>query len=147
MEFSSLIGLVIKKIMVCEAYPFISFHTDNDTFILHFNEICCDRGYIADICGDLKDLIGVPILDASFESNSSKVDISVDKDVCWAYYKLSTINGYVSIRWIADGYYFYGTEVIFSKENNQSSTRIIVDGRYTLWKDLKLKIKVVVCYE
>lgn len=66
---------------------------------------------IEDICGDLEDLIGVPVLSA-YESTNCQQGPYDDRGCdghtsTWTFYNISTIKGSVTIRWygVSNGYY------------------------------------------
>lgn len=72
---------------------------------------CCESVSINDICGDLDDLVGVPIITA--EERTSDVapegaDVEYSDDLeQWTFYEFATIKGSVTIRWhgTSNGYY------------------------------------------
>ena len=89
---------VLEFISAC-GRRFKMFHEDD----------CCEHVYIDDICGDMDDLIGTPILLAE-ESESDGNPKDNDDEYgshTWTFYKLATINGAVTIRWygVSNGYY------------------------------------------
>ncbi|MFA5424826.1 MAG: hypothetical protein WC374_13310, partial [Phycisphaerae bacterium] len=67
---------------------------------------CCESVTVEDICGDISDLIGVPILHAE-ESTSSEnppdANVSEFQDsFTWTFYRIGTIKGDVTIRWYGE---------------------------------------------
>lgn len=82
---------------------------DGKGYIFHHHQDCCESVSIDDICGDLHDLEGSPLLQAE-EVNSDhfkdKPDHSEDSET-WTFYKFATIKGYVTVRWYgtSNGYY------------------------------------------
>ena len=77
---------------------------DGRKYKLFHEQECCEFVSIEDICGDLNDLVGTPICMAEEVSYNNEnlpgVAPSKDQDsFTWTFYKLATINGYVTIRW------------------------------------------------
>ena len=86
------------------------FLPNRDHFKLFHWQECCERVEIVDLCGDLTDLAGAPLLVAD---ESSHFGEGPDGDGIrgWTYYKFATIKGCVTIRWEGESNGYYGIEV------------------------------------
>lgn len=72
--------------------------------------------YLEDVCGDVLDLIGYPILNAekvTNEENLKDEDGRIIDSSTWSFYKLSTIKGDVTLRWYGTSEGYYSEEVDF----------------------------------
>ena len=104
--------------------------SENEQYKLYHEQDCCENVSIDDICGDLQDLVGSPILlaeevsnaqfEKDFELQFTEVDDwgykkdkngnSEPESCTWTFYKFATLKGYVDIRWYGEsnGYYSEG---------------------------------------
>jgi len=97
--FTSVVGSIGETELV--------FTADNGkVFCFLHHQDCCEEVSIEDISGDLKDLIGCPLLKAE-ETISKNPDDDFDQSFTWTFYHFATINGYVNVRWLgtSNGYY------------------------------------------
>lgn len=87
---------------------------DGRIYHLTHKQDCCESVWIEDICGDLEDLVGAPILiaDESFSSDSGEIPPKAGtaewvESCTWSFYRISTIRGSVQIRFFgtSNGYY------------------------------------------
>lgn len=139
-EIKELIGKTLVDIVNNDDYELTFIVNDGTKYQLLHHQDCCENVFIDDINGDLKDLIGVPILLAEevtnedfendFESKFKEVtddygwtykkdaDGNFEPDSCtWTFYKLATIKGYVDIRWYGESNGYYSEGVDFIKVN------------------------------
>ncbi len=85
--------------------------SDRTKYKLYHIQDCCESVNIEDIEGDLTDLLNTPILQSEEVTNDSFVkSFEFDyepESYTWTFYKLATVKGYVTIRWlgISNGYY------------------------------------------
>ena len=94
------------------------FYCDDGTVyrMFHYQD-CCESVSIAQVDGDIADLIGAPLsmAEESFESDE-------DYDYGsrgWTFYRFATVKGYVTIRWIGESNGYYSIGVNFDQESVQ----------------------------
>ena len=90
---------------------------------LFHKQDCCEYVRLVDVCGDPFDLLLHPILLAEEVSNGDdpkgwKWEEHCNDSHTWTFYKLSTIAGSVTLRWLGEsnGYYSEGVTFEWDKE-------------------------------
>lgn len=110
-------GKVLKKVYrEDEEIYFIVSETEKYK-MYHFQN-CCETVQIEDICGDLNNLIGNPILIAEERTNNDQKESDPEyfaESCTWTFYELATILGSVTIRWYGCSNGFYSESVNFEK--------------------------------
>jgi hypothetical protein len=118
---NELVGKTLTKIER-EGNQALRFYCDSgEIYIMYHDQDCCESVTIEDICGDLNDLIGLPILLASEDSNQPLTRAEIKKSVeaqqygtyTWTFYNFATRKGYVSIRWFGTSNGYYSESVSF----------------------------------
>ena len=119
-QFSDLVGKTLVKIEVSENKDTVNIETaDGKKYMMAHSQDCCEYVRVYDVCGDLQDLIGSPILKAeeSVSCNESPEGVSHeargDDSFTWTFYILATIKGYVTIRWLGESNGYYSESVDF----------------------------------
>ena len=88
--------------------------SDGSEYRLEHEQDCCEQVYLAEVIGDFADLIGEPLLLA--EKVSQDHSDEPCGDVCtWTFYKMATIKGRVTLRWIGTSNGYYSTGVSCTK--------------------------------
>ncbi len=101
----------------------MSFVTsDGERCQLYYDQDCCASCDIVDIVGDLKDLIGSPLLMSEEITNEQDINpegVSVPEyqdSFTWTFYKFATIKGYVTVSWYGESNGYYNESVSFMNE-------------------------------
>lgn len=111
MEFSSLKGKVLKNIHVNRDKQIILFVvSDEEIYMMHHDQECCESVVIEDICGELQWLIGEPILRAEERCMHS---MRGEESQTYTFYEIATIKGAVTIRWWGSSNGYYSESVYF----------------------------------
>jgi hypothetical protein len=114
-NIESLLGKVITGIKKSEDEMFF-ICDDNSTYKMYHDQDCCESVTIEDICGDLSDLIGSPILmaeEVTSNENPEGCTLEYQDSFTWTFYKLATVKGYVTIRWYGESNGYYSESVEF----------------------------------
>ena len=143
-EISELVGKTVVSIDKKDD-ELIFICATGEKYKMYHSQDCCEGVFIEDICGDLDDLIGTPIVKAeevsnddfvsAFECKFHKVEGSdSEKDdegnykpesYTWTFYKFATIKGYVDIRWFGESNGYYSESVDFQKADE--------NGKFSRW--------------
>ena len=105
---SKMVGLTFSKVEEYGDEELRFYLSEDDYFVFYHSQSCCERVYIEDICGDLEDLVGVPLLQAEeVDSDNDRPLSEYHESYTWTFYKFATIKGYVTVRWYghSNGYY------------------------------------------
>ena len=118
-DFETLKGKVIIQIKGSVGSEEIIIKTsDGSEYKMYHNQECCESVEVIDIDGDLQELIGKEILLAEkVESGDGDLpsDYYEDYENLWTFYKLSTIDTSVTIRWLGSSNGYYSVSVSFEE--------------------------------
>ena len=113
-EISALLGQTLKSIKGNVGDREVFFETINgDRYEMYHQQDCCEDVYLEDINGELSDLVGSPLTQA--EENSEDAADGNFLSATWTFYKLATINGYVTLRWFGESNGYYSESVSIMK--------------------------------
>jgi len=91
----------------------------DDGYALKFYHLqdCCEHVSIADIDGDMSELVGGMVISAEEVSNADGPAPEYPDSYTWTFYKIETSNGGVTMRWLGEsnGYYSESVNVIAGK--------------------------------
>jgi len=126
-DFSKLKGEVLIEITgAVKGSERIEFKTqDGRTHALCHVQDCCETVEVEDVCGNVEDLVGWPILLAELVTNENENPEGVEPpeyqdSFTWAFYKLSTVKGSVTLRWYGESNGYYGETAAFYFEERGS---------------------------
>lgn len=119
-KFAELVGKTLTAVRQQGNDEIIFEVEGGDIYKLYHSQDCCESVDVEDICGDLADLIGSPILqaeEAESDTNPDGVTKEYQDSFTWTFYKLATIKGGVTIRWYGESNGYYSESVSFAKAN------------------------------
>ena len=106
---SKMIGLTFDNVL--DSSDTLTFYQNGKVrFKFYHEQDCCENVRIEDICGDLTDLIGTPLLVAA-EISGKAPEMKHDESFTWTFYKFSTVKGHVTVRWLGESNGYYGEGV------------------------------------
>lgn len=99
----------------------IEFISDRLRWVLYHSQDCCESVTVNDVVGDPADLIGSEIVFAEEAQSRERIEDEKSADCqsdsfLWTFYRLRTIKGTVSIRWIGESNGYYSESVCFGVE-------------------------------
>lgn len=123
--FETLLGKTLTSVDGAVGGDYITFTVSADeAYRLEHYQDCCESVQVEDIIGDLSDLVGSPILMAEEvcfdgcvipDEILDKSNTGYDYSFTWTFYKLATIKGYVTIRWLGESNGYYSESVDFER--------------------------------
>jgi hypothetical protein len=108
-EFDELLGRTLCKAEADDAVLTLYLSDTNYVRFKHHQD-CCESVYIEDICGDLDDLVGAPLVEAEEVSNYEGEETG-DESYTWTFYKFRTCKGSVTVRWYGSSNGYYSEDV------------------------------------
>ncbi len=113
--FSEMIGVTFDYVTGDKGDGWMTFVGDGLKFEFFHAQDCCERVQIEDVCGDLADLAGSPILVAEEVSNGAIPADFKPSDDCylWTFYRFATAKGFVTVRWLGESNGYYGVGVSY----------------------------------
>ncbi|WP_235615948.1 DUF7448 domain-containing protein [Brevibacillus reuszeri] len=106
---------VLTKVDDSSADELLFYTEDGEVYRMHHYQDCCESVYIEDICGDLNNLIGSPLLLAEEVSEEREPLNTWDESFTWTFYKFATVKGGITIRWYGTSNGYYSESVSFEK--------------------------------
>lgn len=119
MNFSDIKGLEFSEVTLNDRRDEITWRcVDGRTFLMYHRQDCCEEVMVEDICGDLADLVGTPILFAEESSNENQTPAGIQEpdyseSYTWTFYRIGTARGTVVIRWLGESSGYYSESINF----------------------------------
>ncbi len=119
-RFEELLGKTLSGVEVSPDKDTVDFvGEDGQRWQLYHSQDCCETVEVAEVIGDLGDLVGAPILLAEeAESVKGEPPPEYPDSWTWTFYKLSTIRGSVTLRWLGESNGYYSEGVDFRRVEN-----------------------------
>lgn len=112
----ALIGKTLAAVTLAGDNETITFKTScGETYQMFHGQDCCESVSVEDVVGDLGDLVDSPILQAEEVSSENEPPPRYAESYTWTFYKLATIKGGVTIRWLGRSNGYYSERVDFVK--------------------------------
>jgi len=108
-EFEDLVGRILCR-AEADGEELTLYLSDTNYVRFYHRQDCCESVYIEDICGDLNDLVGAPLLVAEEVSNYEGEETG-EESYTWTFYKFATRKGYVDVRWYGSSNGYYSEDV------------------------------------
>lgn len=113
-EVTELIGktLILIEGMEQESESIKFWASNGDTYEMYHDQCCCEHVWLEDVAGNVTDLIDTPILNVEVRTNTGNTEWGSST---YTYYTISTIKGYVDLRWYGESNGYYSESVDFVK--------------------------------
>lgn len=140
--FNALVGVTIIDVRgLHDGSEEVEFEcSDGQTFKMYHVEDCCEDVCLAEIVGDVDDIIGVPVLRAEEATSEGKIENDLyhandsyekaqavrrklsgqdnperyaDSSQTWTFYKIDTAKGDLVLRWFGTSNGYYSESVDF----------------------------------
>jgi len=120
--FEELKGLTLTDVQGAEeGSKEIRFCVDDGrVLVMEHDQDCCEEVQVIDVCGDIAALIGAPITMAEVAVSDNGDNPAAHpaggagdhyESFTWTFYKLATVKGYVTIRWLGESNGYYSESV------------------------------------
>lgn len=120
--FETMLGMTVTAIRGHEiGSETLTFETsEGRRFQLHYYPDCCASCSLNDVAGDFADLIGYPLVQAEEVSNAGQDPKPSEyaDSWTWTFYKLATVKGSVTLRWLGESNGYYSESVTFEEVTN-----------------------------
>ena len=114
---TKLIGKVLTRFQIIDDEEIHITTTEGKRYLMYHDQDCCESVRVAEVIGDIEDLLNSPITMAEEETNSEdSTGIEYPDSFTWTFYKFATIKGYITIRWLGESNGYYSERVDFKQQ-------------------------------
>lgn len=99
--------------------------TDGYRYTLQHYQDCCEQVEVEDVCGDVEDIIGSPILVAEEVTSEGSCDFGHET---WTFYKIDTAKGSIVLRWYGESNGYYSESVDLTVEHTPDPREVMLNG-------------------
>ena len=110
-EYSNMLGRTFWRVENGQNERLVFEAADGSWCCFFHSQGCCESVTIDDICGDLEDLAGSPLLVAEEVSGTAPVMEDAPESCTWTFYKFATAKGSVTVRWYGESNGYYSESV------------------------------------
>lgn len=116
-KFSDLVGLTLTAVRGHHVgSERLTLETqEGRSFVMYHSSDCCESVDLNDVAGDIADLVGNPLVQAEEASNSDDKPSEYADSWTWTFYKLATVKGSVTLRWLGESNGYYSERVCFEE--------------------------------
>lgn len=115
-DLKCMIGVTMKSVVNEDNARLVFTTEDGRRFVFFYEPDCCASCSIEDVCGDLPDLVGSPLVEAEEVSNYEREAPPSADSYTWTFYRFSTVKGTVTVRWLGESNGYYSESVSFAEE-------------------------------
>lgn len=116
--FSTLLGKTLTSIKGCTVGSSDVYleTSDGKRYRMYHEQDCCESVGLEEIVGDIDDLLNNPLLIAEEACKTATEECYNEYGTgTWTFYKLATIKGYVTLRWLGTSNGYYSEAVNFEE--------------------------------
>ena len=122
-SFDTLVGHTIERVegMEVDSERVILHVADGPPFSMYHERECCEAVRLAEVVGDVDDLLNTPVLTAEESTNSDNqpdAATACGDSWMWTFYRVQTIKGLVVLRWLGESNGYYSEGVTFYRQGD-----------------------------
>jgi hypothetical protein len=115
-DVNDMLGKTFKRVWMSDGRDEVVFENDEVRYVLYHQEDCCETVLVEDVCGDLEDLQGWPMLVSREDTNADDPGTCTSESYTWTFYNFATFKGFVTIRFLGESNGYYSESVDCRKE-------------------------------